>query len=169
MAKQSIDTFLLNIRAAERRADGGYPLMRRHDEVIAYLNERSAALPRSKRGPTDAFVVAVQVGASDGELLASWHRWLAHEYAHSLQQFRSSQAERRSSGLTIEDIKKAAKRFRTGNKSGLLSKKVIAFELMCMKKLRTAPSDEAIDRVLDAEFTSIKELRQLFPRLPGKR
>lgn len=167
MAKQSIDTFLHNIRAAERRADGGYPLMRRHDEVIAYLNERSAALPKSKRGPTDAFVLAV--GAPDAELLASWYRWLAHEYAHSLQQFRSRQAERRSSGLTIEDIKKAAKRFRTGNKSGTLSKKVIAGELLRMKQLKTAPSDEAIDRVLDAEFTSIKELRQLFPRLPGKR
>lgn len=169
MAKQSIDTFLQNIRAAERRAADGYPVLRRHDEVLAYLNERSGALPRSKRGPTDAFVVAVQVGASDGELLAAWCRWLAHEYHYSLQQFRSRQADNRSSGLTIEDIKSAAKRFRTGNKSGTLSKKVIADELLRMKQLKTAPSDEAIDRVLDAEFTSIKELRQLFPRLPGKR
>lgn len=169
MAKQKIDRFLLNIRAAERRAEDGDPVMRRHHEVIAYLNERSAALPRSKRGPTDAFVVALQVGASDAELLASWHRWLAHEYSHSLQQFSSRQAERRSSGLTIEDIKSAAKRFRTGNKHGLLVKKAIASELMHMKQLKTAPSDEAIDRVLDAEFTSIKELRQQFPRLPGKR
>lgn len=169
MAKQKIESFLRSIRAAELRAADGYPVLRRHDEVIAYLNERSAALPKSKRGPTDAFVVAVQVDAPDGELLAAWCRWLAHEYHYSLQQFRSRQADNRSSGISLEDIHTAARRFRTGNKNGLLSKKVIAYELMCMKKLKTAPSDETIDRVLDAEFTSIKALRQQFPRLPGKR